>query len=183
MYVQSDTLLLADVFENFRNMCIEIYGLDPTHFLSAPELAWQSCLKKKQVRLELLTDVDMLLMVEEGIRGGICHAIHRQARANNKYMKDYNKDEEQSFLEYKDSFEWEENILKFNEDFIKNYDEDSNKGHILTVDVEYPKNVLDLHSDLPFLPERMKINKFSKLVCCLYDKNSYVVHIIALNMH
>ena len=77
LYVQSDTLLLANVFENFRNKCIEIYELDPAHFLSAPGLAWQACLKKTEVRLELLTDVDMLLIVEKGIRGGISHAIHR----------------------------------------------------------------------------------------------------------
>ena len=87
MYVQSDTLLLADVFENFRNKCIEIYELDLAHFLSAPGLAWQTCLKKTGVRLELLTNIDMLLMVEKGIRGGICHAIHTFAEANNKYEK------------------------------------------------------------------------------------------------
>ena len=70
LYVQSDTLLLADVFENFRNKkCIEIYELDPAHFLSAPGLAWQTCLKKAEVRLELPADVDMLLMVGKGIRG------------------------------------------------------------------------------------------------------------------
>ena len=71
LYVQSDTLLLADVFENFRNMCIKVYELDRAHFLSLPGLAWQACLKKTNVKLELLTDYDMLLMVEEGIRGGI----------------------------------------------------------------------------------------------------------------
>ena len=94
LYVQSDTLLLADVFENFRNMCIKVYQLDPAHFLSLPGLAWQACLKKTNVKLELLTDYDMLLMVEEGIRGGICHSIHRYAKANNKYMKNYNKNKE-----------------------------------------------------------------------------------------
>ena len=76
MYVQSDTLLLTDVFENFRNKCIEIYELEPAHFLSAPGLAWQACLKKTRVKLELLTDIDMLLIVEKGIRGGICNSIH-----------------------------------------------------------------------------------------------------------
>ena len=91
MYVQSDTLLLADVFKNFRNTSIKVYELDPAHFLSAPGLAWQACLKKTEVKLELLTDIDMLLMVEKGIRGGICHAIYRYAKANNKYMKNYNK--------------------------------------------------------------------------------------------
>ena len=102
-YVQSDTLLLTDVFENFRNMCINVYELDPAHFLSAPGLACQACLKKTEVKLELLTDVDMLLMVEKGIRGGICHAMHRHVKANNKYMKDNNKDEEESFLAYLDA--------------------------------------------------------------------------------
>ena len=87
LYVQSDMLLLADVFNNFRDMCIKEYELDPAHFLSLPGLAWQACLMKTNIELELLTDYDMLLMVEEGIRGGICHSIHRYAKANNKYMK------------------------------------------------------------------------------------------------
>ena len=103
LYVQSDTLLLADVFENFRNKCLEVYELDPAHFLSLPGLAWQVCLKKTNVKLELLTDYDMLLMVEEGIRGGICHSIHRYAKANNKYMKDYNKNIESSDFQYSDA--------------------------------------------------------------------------------
>ena len=103
LYVQSDTLLLADVFENFRNMCIKVYELDPAHFLTAPGLAWQACLEKIKVKLELLTDVDMLPMVEKGIKGGICHAIYRYAKANNKYMKNYNKDKEKPFLQYLDS--------------------------------------------------------------------------------
>ena len=93
LYVQSDTLLLADVFENFRNMCIKGYELDPAHFLLAPGLAWKSCLKKTGVKLELLANVDMLLIVEKGIRGGICPAIHRYAKANNKYMKNYDQNE------------------------------------------------------------------------------------------
>ena len=94
MYGQTDTLLLADVFENFRNKCIEIYGLDPVYFVSAPGLAWQACLKKKNVKLELLTDYNMILMVEKGIRGGICQAIHKYAKTNNKYMKNYDKNNE-----------------------------------------------------------------------------------------
>ena len=83
LYVQSDTLLLADVFENSRNKFLKVYELDPAHFLSLPGLAWQACFKKNNIKLELLTDYDMLLMVEEGIRGGICHSIHRHAKANN----------------------------------------------------------------------------------------------------
>ena len=92
--------MLADIFENFRNMCIKIYELDPPHFLSAPGLAWQACLKKTGVKLELLTDPDMLLIVEKGVREGICHAIHRYEKADNKYMKNYDENEESSFLEY-----------------------------------------------------------------------------------
>ena len=102
LYVQSDTLLLAGVFENFRNMCIKLYELDPAHFLSLPRLAWQACLKKTNVKLELLTDY-MLLMVEEGIRGGICHSIHSYAKTNNKYMKNYDKNKESSYIPYLDA--------------------------------------------------------------------------------
>ena len=91
LYVKCDTLLLADVFENFRDKCIKIYELDPAHFLSAPGLAWQACLKKTEVKLELLTDTDILFMIEEGIRGGICQAIYRYAKANNKCMDNYDK--------------------------------------------------------------------------------------------
>ena len=88
MYLRSNVLLLADVFENFKNIFIKIYGLDPAKFLSAPGLVWQAALKKTGVELELLTDTDMLLIVETGIRGGICHAIHHYPKAYHKYMKD-----------------------------------------------------------------------------------------------
>ena len=100
MYVQSDTL--SDVFENFRNMCLEIYELNSAKFLSAPGLSWQAALKKIKIKLDLLTDIDMLLIVEKGIRGGICHSIYRYAKANNKYMKYYNKNKELSYLQYWD---------------------------------------------------------------------------------
>ena len=103
LYVQTDTLLLADVYEKFRDKCIEIYGLDPSYFLSAPGLAWQACLKKTNVNLELLTDIDMLLMIEAGIRGGMCQSIHRYAKANNKYMKNYDKSIESSYLMHLDA--------------------------------------------------------------------------------
>ena len=103
LYVKSDTLLLADVFENSRDINIRVYELDPTHFVSLPGLAWQACLKKTNIELELLTDYDMLLMAEEGIRSGICYSIHQYAKANNKYMKNYNKDEESPYIPYLDA--------------------------------------------------------------------------------
>ena len=196
LYVQSDTLLLADVFENFRNTCLKVYELDSAHFLSLPGLAWQACLKKTNIKLELLTDYDMLLMVEEGIRGGICHAIHRYAKANNKYMKDHDENKESSYIRYLDAnnlygwamrqklpvngFKWTEETSEINEEFVKKYDENKDKGYILEVDVKYPKKLHDLHSDLPFLPRRMKIDKCEKLVCNLLNKKKYVVHIKSL---
>ena len=135
LYVQSDTLLLADDFENFRNMCIKVYERDPAHFYLHLDWHGKLCLKRTGIKLELLTDVDMLPMVEKGIRGGICHAIYRYAKANNKYMKNYNTDKEESFLQYLDDnnlygsamsqklpvggFKWKKNMSKFTEELIK----------------------------------------------------------------
>ena len=152
--------------------------------------------KKTNVKLELLTDYDMLLMVEEGIRGGICHAMHRYAKANNKYMKNYDKNKESSYIQYLDAnnlygwamsqklpvngFKWIKDVTVIDEEFIKNYDEDSDKGYILEADVKYPKKLHDLHSDLPFLSKRMNIDKCKKLVCNLRSKKKYVVHIRSL---
>ena len=164
LYVQCDILSLADVFENFRDKSIKIYGLDPAHFLSAPGLAWQACLKKTEVKLELLTDIDMLLIVEEGIRGRICQAIYRYPKANNKYINNYDKSIISSFLMYLDAsnlygwamiqklpvngFKWVENSSKLNKKFIKSFNENSDRRYFLGVDVEYPKNVFNIYKDL-----------------------------------
>ena len=196
LYVQTDTLLLADVYEKFRDKCTEIYGLDPSYFLAAPGLAWQACLKKTNVNLELLTDVDMLLMIESGIRGGMCQSIHRYANSNNKYMNNYEKRIESSHLMYLDAnnlygwamckklpvngFKWGNDLSRFNENFIKNYLENSDRGYFLEVDIEYPKQLWSYHKDLPFLPERKKLGKVEKLVCSIEDKEKYVRHIRAL---
>ena len=140
----------------------------------------------------------MLMMFEDGIRGGMCQAAHRYYKTNNKYMRNFDKNKVSLFLLYLDAnnlygwvmsqklpvdnFKWIEidDLLKFDENFIKNYDENSDKGYTLEVDIEYPKNLHKLHSDLPFLPERMTINKCTKLVCTVQDKENYVVHIRAL---
>ena len=189
LYVKSDTLLLADVFENFRKVCIETYELDPAHFISLLGLAWQACLKQKaRVELELLTDYDMLLMIEEGIRDEICHAVHRYANANNRYMKDYDESKESLYIQYLDAnnlysaaiseklpmngFKWVNDISGINKKFVKSYDKTSSKGYILEVDVDYPSKLHKLHSNMPFSPERIKIDKTQKLVCNLHDKKN-----------
>ena len=135
-------------------------GLDPSYFYSAPGLAWQACLKKTRVELELLTDIDMLLMIENSIRGGMCQATYRYVKANNKYMKNYDKNQGSSYLEYLgannlygwamckklrvNGFKWVTKVDKFNEDFIKNYNENGDVGYFLEVDVKIEKNYLVL---------------------------------------
>ena len=167
LYVRSDTLLLADVFENFRNACMKNYELDPAHFVSLPGLAWQACLKKTNVELELITDYDMLLMIEDGIRGGICHTIQRYAKANNKYMNNYNKNKESSYIHYLDAnnlygmamseklpikgFKWMVDISGIDENFVKSYNKNSGKGYVLKVDVDYPRELQNLHCKFTIL--------------------------------
>ena len=176
---------------DYHDLCVQSVTLLP-----APQLSWNTCLKKTGVKSKLITDIDMLLMVDKEIRGGICHAIPRNAKANSKYVKNYDKNIESSYLMYLDAnnlhgwamsqrlpvngFEWMEQLSEFDERFIKNYDENNDKGYILEVDVEYPKNLFNLHSDLPFLPERKKIEKCKKLVCNIHNKGNYVVHIRSL---
>ena len=135
----------------------------------------------------------MLLMFGKGIRGVICHAIHRYAKANNKYLKDYDKHKESSYLKYWDvnnlyvfamsqklrvnKFEWIEDTSPFNEGFIKNYNEEGDEGYFLEADIQYPEKLHELHNDLPFLPERGKFKKVEKLVANLHDKAEYGIHI------
>ena len=156
-----------------------MYELDPAHFLSLPGLAWQACLKKTNVKLELLADYDMFLMIEEGIRSGICHSIYRHAKANDKYMENHDESKESSYIQYLDAnnlygwamsqklpvfnLKWINDVSEINEEFIKNYDENNDKGYILEVDVKYPRKLHDL-------PKRMKIDKCKKLVCNLLNK-------------
>ena len=156
LYVKLDTALLGDIFEKFRDKHIETDKLDPAYFLTTPGLSWWGCLKKTGVKLELLTDENMFLMYEEGIRGGICNKVHSYAEANNKYMKNYDKNKESSFLMYVDAnnlygwamskklpvygFEWVDDLSVFTEDFIRSYDEEGDVGCLLVVDIEYQKH-------------------------------------------
>ena len=199
VYLNTDVLLLADIFENFRDTCLKHYNLDPAHFYTAPGLAWVAALKFTKIKLELLTDYDMLLMFEKGIRGGITQAVHRYAKANNKHMGNlYKPEEESSYLQYLDAnnlygwamsqdlptggFKWEKDIERYTTEKIANLvKRNARKGYLLEVDVEYPTELHDTHNDLPFMPEKMKINKVEKLIPNLHNKEKYVVHFRKLN--
>ena len=138
----------------------------------------------------------MFLTFEEGISDGICNKVHSYAEVNDKYMKNYDKNKEPSFLMYADAnnlygwamskklpldgFKWADDIFMFTKEFIKIYDEEGDVGYSLVVDIEYPKKLRMLHSDLPFLPDRMKVNKVKKLVCNVTDKENYSIHTVAL---
>ena len=193
LYNITDVLLLADVFENFRDICLKNYGLDPVYYYTAPGLAWDACLKITGVNLELLSNIDMLLMIEKGIKGGISIISNRYGKANNKYMKDFNKKELSKYLMYVDannlygwamsqklpvhSFKWMsnkeiENI--FNNQIVQVWE---GTPCILEVDLIYPEELHDLHNDYPLCPERVECDKgVKKLIPNLRDKNNYVVH-------
>ena len=192
LYNKTDVLLLADVFENFRDICLKNYGLDPVYYFTAPGLAWDACLKITNIDLELLSDPDMLLMFEKGIRGGISIISNRYGEANNKYMgRGFNKNKPSKYLMYLDAnnlygcamsmklpthgFKW----LTGGE-IEKIYENRHNLNKIpciLEVDLEYPKNLHDLHNDYPLCPEKVKCkNGVEKLIPNLRDKEKYVIH-------
>ena len=190
LYLKSDVLLLSDVFENFRDVCLDNYRLDPIFYYTAPGLAWDACLKITKVRLELLTDYDMLMMIEKGIRGGVSMISTRYGKANNPYMKDYDPDKPNKFISYLDAnnlygwamckplptkgFEW------MNEEELKDW---KNQPCILEVDLEYPEHLHDLHNDYPLAPERLTVNKVEKLIPNLNDKKKYVIHHETLKLY
>ena len=191
LYLKSDVLLLADVFENFRKTCLKHYKLDPAHYYTSPGLAWDACLKETKQELQLLTDYDMLMMVEKGIRGGISHISKRYAEANNKYMKDYNPDKESVYIQYLDAnnlygwamsqplpthgFKWIENLTK-EKVFSLLEQQSPNHGFLFEIDLLYPKELWKLHDDYPLAPEKKKVKNVEKLFCDFIPKKNYVVH-------
>ena len=192
LYLRMDVILLSNVFKKFREVCIENYGLDHSHFYTAPGLVWQACLKKTEITLDLIRDVDMLLMFERGIRGGITQVVKRYARANNRYMKDYNPQEPSRYLQYLDAnnlygwvmsqplptggFKW----VDVKPEEVKELSVRADRGYLMEVDMLYPRELHDKHNDLPFMCIRMKISRVEKLVMDLYYKRKYVIHIRAL---
>ena len=218
LYLKSDVLLLADVFENFRKTCIQYYKLDPCHYFTSPGLSWDSMLKMTDIKLELMTDVNMFQFIEKGMRGGISYIPNRHGKANNKYMKNYDENAPFKYIMYLDAnnlygwamsqylptggFKWlsEKKINKIN---LYKYKEDSKKGLILEVDLEYPKELHDLHNDYPCAPEKVKVTEdmlsdycekiaekhnistglVHKFIPTLPEKQKYVLHYRNLQLY
>jgi hypothetical protein len=204
LYLKTDTCLLADVFEEFRKKCLLVYKLDPAHYYTSPGLAFDALLKKSEVNLELLTNYDMFLMIEKGMRGGTSMVSKRFSKANNPNVPDFDETKEKSHIIYLDAnnlygwamaqylptgkFQWVDVPLTE----IINTPKDSDKGYILEVDLEYPAKLHNSHNDYPLAPERMKIKKewlspyqknlnmkcgnVEKLVPNLQNKTKYVLH-------
>ena len=220
LYLKTDILLLTDVFENFRDMCLSYYGLDPVYYYTLPNFAFDAMLKLTGIEIDLVYDQDMYEVIEAGLRGGMTQTTCKKVEANNKYMgSDYDKNQASSYINYLDannlyglsmiqklpyrSLKWDDKIT---EDDIINYD-NGRTGYILEVDLEYPKELHDLHNDYPLAPEvrNVKANMLSekqveiyklingskepkdektkKLILNLHDKNKYVVHIGTLQFY
>ena len=216
LYLKSDVLLLADIFENFREINLTNSGLDPAHYVSSPGLSWDAMQKMTNVKLDLISDVDTQNFIEKGMRGGISTITHRYAQANNKYMKNYDPEKESSYIPYLDAnnlYGWAMSQKLPTGDFrwipspeyinLDSYDENSAKGLILEVDLEYPPELHRLHNDYPLAPEKMvvreemlsdysreilgregmTIGKVQKLIPNLKDKEKYVLHYRNLQLY
>ena len=211
LYLKSDILLLADVFENFRVTCMQHYKLDPCHYFTSPGLSWDAILKMVDIKLTLIVDINMFQFIEKGLRGGVSYIANRYGKANNKYMKEYDEKAPSKYIMYLDAnnlygwamsqylptggFKWlsQKQIDKIN---LGTYTDDSKKGLILEVDLEYPTELHDNHNDYPLGPEKIKVTnellsdyckniqkKFKissglvhKLIPTLNDKEKYVLH-------
>ena len=218
LYLKTDILLLADVFENFRRTCLQYYKLDPCHYFTSPGLSWDAMLMMTGIQLELMTDIDMFHFIEKGMRGGISYIANRYGKANNKYMKEFDEKAPSKYIMYLDAnnlygwamsqnlptgkFKWmsEKQIDKIN---LAKYKEDSEKGLILEVDLEYSKELHDLHNDYPLGAEKVKVTKdmlsdycrniaekynlstgsVHKLIPTLSKKEKYVLHYRNLKLY
>ena len=218
LYLKTDVLLLADVFENFRRTCSEYYKLDPCHYFTSPGLSWDAMLKMTNIQLELMTDIDMFQFIEKGMRGGISYIANRYGEANNKYMKEYDEKAPSKYIMYLDAnnlygwamsqylptggFRWmtEKQIDKID---LAKYKEDSKKGLILKVDLEYNERLHDAQNSYPLGPEKVCVNKHMlsgyckriadkfnistglvhKLIPTLSNKEKYILHYRNLQLY
>ena len=220
LYLMTDVYLLTDVFENFRDMCLNYYGLDPAHYITLPNYSWNTFLHKTGISLEQIHNKDMYELIENGLRGGMTQCSYKQVVANNKYMnEEHDKTQPSNYISYLDAnnlyglamckklpyknFKWhytkidEKKVMKYNDDDI---------GFILEVDLEYPKELHDLHKDYPLASEIMTVNenmlsnvqkdihkhfyekeatdeKTNKLILNVMGKKKYVLHMSALKFY
>ena len=212
LYLRTDVDLLTDVFEEFRNLCINTYKLDPANYYTSPGLSWDALLKKTNVNLELLTDYDMHLMIEKGLRGGISMVSKRYAKANNPLIESYDPNKKNSYIMYLDAnnlygwsmvqhlptgrFKWSDASIS---DILK-HKADDEKGYICEVDMTYPEHLHDDHNDYPLATEKLEVQKewlsnyqneiigstslkVKKLVPNLRNKEKYVVHYRNLQLY
>ena len=192
LYNLSDVLFYYPMFlTNFRNICMNHYGLNPAWYFSAPCLAWDAALKITKVPLQLLCDPDMLLMIKSGIRGGIATISHRHAKANNEYMgTEFDQAEESKFITYLDAnnlYDWSmsKQLAASGYEWMTD-DELDDWKHLcsfLKVVLEYPEDLHDLHNDYPLSPERVQIGNIEKLIPNLNNKTNYVVYYENLKLY
>ena len=218
LYLGSDVLLLADVFESFRKTCLQYYKLDPCHYFTSPGLSWDAMLKMTNIKLELMTDIDMYQFIEKGMRGGVSYIAHRYGKANNKYMKEYDEKAPSKHIMYLDAnnlygwamsqylptgnFKWMSK-KKIDQLDLAKYKDDSKRGLILEVDLEYPQELHNLHNDYPLASEKTKVSSgmlseyckkiadkynisiglVNKLIPTLRDKKEYVLHYRNLQLY
>ncbi len=190
LYLKTDVLLLADVMTEFRKTCNKAYGLDALHYYTSPGLAWDAMLKFTGIELDLISDQDMYLMIEKGIRGGVSSIMKRYSKANHKYLDDYDPEKPSQHILYLDAnnlYGWAmnkplpyKNFEWIPDNKLKDW---KSKPCILEVDLEYPKELHDLHNEYPLAPERLWVNKVEKLVPNLDDKTKYVLHHESLKMY
>ena len=211
LYLATDTLLLADVFQNFRKTCMKNYGLDPAHYYTSPGLNWDALLKHTKINLELLTDYNMYLFIEKGMKGGISTEMQRYSKANNSYLHDYDPEKETSYILYLDAnnlyggamsqpmpvgrFRWTRGFPTEKE--IMSWQVKRGTGYILEVDLEYPKELHDRHNAYPLVPDEwyspyqkditrelgLSKDKTEKLLLTLNDKKNYVLHYRNLQLY
>ena len=210
-YLKKDVLLSVDVFEKFISRCLKYYGLDPCHCFSSPGLSWNVVLNMTGVKLEKISDIDKYLFIKKGLRGGISYIAKRYAKANNKYMNDYDPKRPSTFISYIDmnnlygsamseylpheEFKWLKKVDEFN---VMSINEKRPIEYLLEVDLEYSDKLHELHNDYPLAPETLavssdmlinadkyeiKVGDVKKLIPNLGNKTNYVLHYRNLQLY
>ena len=185
-----------DVFENFRKTCMQYYKLDPCHYFTSPGLSWDAMLKMTNIKLELMTDIDMLQFIEKGMHGGVSYITNRHGKANNKYMKEYDEKAPSKYIMYLDAnnlygwamsqylptgnFKWmtDKEISKID---LGKYKANGKKGLILEVYLEYPRELHDMHNDYPVCPEKVKVSNNMLSAHCKKIAEKYNISVGLVN--